>query len=124
MELACPKFWRLADADMEQCLDNRPMLESLRLWAAPYGGDAFLVLTVMAVLSYGALLHFKARLPVATLRRFIRLAALIALPFSVLAMEMPTPAGEGSHLGLAVLAIVWCVVVGITCKNEITRQQA
>jgi len=93
------------------------MLESLRTWAVPYGGDSFLYLTVLAVASYLALLRFKERLPTARLRRFIRLAALIALPFSVLALEM-----EGHNLGTAVLALVWCVVIGITCKTEMDRR--
>lgn len=94
------------------------MLESLQTWAAPYGGDAFLYLTVLAVGSYVALLYFKARVPTARLRRFIRLAALVALPFSILAMET----GGGQNLGIAVLALVWCVIIGITCKNEMTRR--
>ena len=93
------------------------MLESLRTWATPYGGDAFLYLTVLAVLSYGALLYFKPRLSTQRLRRFIRLAALIALPFSVLSMELGP-----NNLGVAVLALVWCVIIGVTCKNEMTRR--
>ena len=94
------------------------MLESLRTWAAPYGGDAFLDLTVLAVASYAALMYFKERVPTARLRRFIRLAALVALPFSVLAMET----GGGQNLGIAILSLVWCVIIGITCKNEMSRR--
>lgn len=94
------------------------MLESLRTWALPYGGDAFLYLTVLAAASYLALLRFKERLPTQRLRRFIRLAALVALPFSVLAMET----GGGENLGIAVLALVWCVIIGITCKSEMSRR--
>lgn len=97
--------------------DNPGMLESLRSWATPYGGDAFLFLTVLALGSYFALLHFKSRLSVARLRRFIRLAALVALPFSVLAME-----SGSQYLGIAALALVWCIIIGITCKNEMTRR--
>ena len=97
--------------------DNACMLESLRTWAVPYGGDAFLYLTVLAVASYLALLRFKAIVPTARLRRFIRLAALVALPFSVLAMETGS-----QNLGIAVLSLVWCVIIGITCKNEMTRR--
>lgn len=98
-------------------LDNRSMLESLRTWAVPYGGDALLFLTVLAVASYIALLRFKERVPTPRLNRFIRLAALIALPFSVLAMEM-----GGGNWAIAALAIVWCVLIGITCKNEMSRR--
>lgn len=94
------------------------MLESLRTWAVPYGGDAFLYLSFLAVASYLALLRFKERVPTPRLRRFIRLAALIALPFSVLALETD----GGQNLGIAVLALVWCVVIGITCKNEMSRR--
>lgn len=90
------------------------MIESLRTWAVSYGGDAFLFLTLLAVASYIALLVWKARLPEARLRRLIRLAALVALPLSFLSLEM----GE-NNLGVAVLAIIWCVIIGITCKNEI-----
>ena len=46
------------------------------------------------------------------------LAALVALPFSVLAMET----GGGQNLGIAILSLVWCVIIGITCKNEMTRR--
>ncbi len=94
------------------------MLESLRTWAVPYGGDAFLYLSFLAVASYLALLRFKERVPTPRLRRFIRLAALVALPFSVLALETD----GGQNLGIAVLALVWCVVIGITCKNEMSRR--
>ena len=103
---------------MARLPDNGPMLESLRTWAVPYGGDAFLYLSFLAVASYLALLRFKERVPTPRLRRFIRLAALIALPFSVLALETD----GGQNLGIAVLALVWCVIIGITCKNEMTRR--
>lgn len=99
--------------------DNRRMFDALLAWSAPYGGASFLYLSLLALLSYAALLRFKARLTPYQLRRGIRLAALIALPISFLSMEM------GEHnLGIAVLALVWCVVVGITCKNEINRRTA
>ena len=87
------------------------MLESLRTWAVPYGGDAFLYLSFLAVASYLALLRFKERVPTPRLRRFIRLAALLALETD-----------GGQNLGIAVLALVWCVVIGITCKNEMSRR--
>lgn len=93
------------------------MLESLQLWAVPYGGNAFLYLTVLAVASVVALITLKARLDTALLRRFIRLSALIALPLTLVSMEM----GE-QHWGIAAVAVVWCVIVGILSKNEITRR--
>lgn len=95
------------------------MMENLLTWSAPYGGATLLLLIVLAIASYGLLLHYKARLTESQLRRSIRLAALVALPLSFIAMEM------GSHnWGIAVLSFVWCIVVGITCKNEITRRIA
>jgi len=93
------------------------MMEPLSTWSAPYGGETFLLLTLLAVASYGLLLFYKARLLEAQLRRCIRLAALVALPLSFVAMEMGS-----NNWGIAVLSFVWCIVVGITCKNEITRR--
>jgi len=93
------------------------MMESLITWSAPYGGATLLLLTVLAIASYGLLLFYKIRLTESQLRRSIRLAALVALPLSFIAMEMGS-----ENWGIAVLSFVWCIVVGITCKNEITRR--
>ncbi|WP_455555106.1 hypothetical protein [Comamonas sp.] len=93
------------------------MFESLRTWATPYGGDAFLYITLLAVASLVALVVMKPRLSTFTLQRLIRLGALVALPLTVIAMEM----GD-NNWGVAVVAIVWAVLVAITSKNEITRR--
>ena len=93
------------------------MIENLRTWSAPYGGETFLLLALLAIASYGMLLFYKARLSESQLRRCIRLAALIALPLSFIAMEM-----GANNWGIAVLSFVWCIVVGITCKNEMNRR--
>ena len=93
------------------------MMETLSAWSAPYGGATFLLLTLLAIASYGLLLFYKDRLSEGQLRRCIRLAALIALPLSFVAMEM-----DSNNWGIAVLSFVWCIVLGITCKNEITRR--
>ena len=93
------------------------MMENLLTWSAPYGGETFLLLTLLALASYGLLLFYKARLSETQLRRSIRLAALIALPLSFIAMEM-----GANNWGIAVLSFVWCIAVGITCKNEITKR--
>ena len=93
------------------------MFESLRTWATPYGGDAFLYITLLAVTSLVALVVMKPRLSTFTLQRLIRLGALVALPLTVIAMEM----GD-NNWGVAVVAIVWAVLVAITSKNEITRR--
>ena len=98
---------------MEPLLHNVPMLESLRTWATPYGGDAFLYITCLAILSVAALLFYKPRLSAFTLNRMIRLGALIALPLSFISMEM----GE-NQWGVAAVAIVWAVIVAIVCKRE------
>lgn len=97
--------------------DNLCMFESLRTWATPYGGDAFLYITGLAILSLAALLAFKHRLATLILQRMIRLGALIALPLTLVSMEM----GD-QHWGVAAVAIVWAVLVAITCKNETTRR--
>ena len=93
------------------------MMQTLSTWSAPYGGETFLLLALLAIASYGLLLFYKPRLSETQLRRCIRLAALIALPLSFVAMEMGS-----NNWGIAVLSFVWCIVVGITCKNEITRR--
>lgn len=90
------------------------MFESLRTWATAYGGDAFLYIVFLAIASWIALLYFKPRLRSFTLRRLIRLGALIALPLSFISMEM-----GGSNVGVAVVAIVWAVLVAIVCQREI-----
>ena len=93
------------------------MLESLRTWAIPYGGDVFLYISFLAVASLVALFVLKPRLSTFTLNRMIRLGAVIALPLTLIAMEM----GE-NNWGVAVVAIVWAVVVAITCKNEVNQR--
>lgn len=55
------------------------LLENLRTSVEPYGGDLFLLMAVLAIASYVALLYFKNRLDAALLRRFLRVAALVAL---------------------------------------------
>ncbi|MGN1056120.1 MAG: hypothetical protein ACI4QS_05340 [Comamonas sp.] len=94
------------------------MFESLRAWATPYGGDAFLYIFLLAVASLIALWVLKPRLKTFTLQRMIRLGALIALPLTFVAMEM----GD-NHWGVAVVAIVWAVIVAIVCKNETARRE-
>lgn len=94
------------------------MFESLRTWATPYGGDAFLYVSLLAIVSLIALLLMKARLSTFTLKRFIRLGALIALPLTVISMEM----GE-QYWGVAAVAVVWAVVVAILSKNAVTQRE-
>lgn len=98
---------------------NGRMFESLHTWATPYGGLSFLYITFLAVASLIALLVMKARLSTFTLKRFIRLGALIALPLSFIAMEM----GEGNW-AVAVVAIVWAIIVAIVCYNESAQRTA
>ncbi|MBP7647569.1 MAG: hypothetical protein KA751_12530 [Comamonas sp.] len=93
------------------------MFESLRTWATPYGGDAFLYITLLAVASFIALVVLKQRLSTFTLNRLIRMGALVALPLSFVSMEM----GD-NNWGIAVVAIVWCVLVAIICKNETSKR--
>ncbi|WP_254787878.1 MULTISPECIES: hypothetical protein [Delftia] len=93
------------------------MLESLRAWSAPYGGDLFLWVATLSLISYIALWWFKFRLSTSQLRRVIRLSALVALPLSWLAIQQ----GE-NHLAAAILPLVWCVVLGITCAREMSRR--
>lgn len=95
------------------------MLESLRTWATPYGGDAFLYITFLAVASLIALVVLKDRFSTMLLQRFIRLGALIALPLTVIAMEM----GE-QHWGVAAVAVVWAVVVAIISKNAVNTRNS
>lgn len=93
------------------------MLESLRALSAPLGGDLFLLIAAFCLLSYLAFVWWRARMSVPQLRRLIRVAALMALPLSWFAMQQ----GE-SYLTAALLPLAWCVVIGISCKNEITRK--
>ncbi|MGE8396392.1 MAG: hypothetical protein ACN6NT_02155 [Comamonas sp.] len=102
---------------MAQLPHNGHMFESLHTWAAPYGGSAFLYITFLAVASLIALLALKARWSVFTLKRCIRMGALIALPLTFLSMQM----GE-QNWGVAVVAIVWAVIVAIVCQNEVIRR--
>lgn len=94
------------------------MFETLSTWATPYGGIAFLYIACLAVASLIALLVTKQRISTFTLKRFIRLGALIALPLTVISMEM----GDNGW-GVAVVAIVWAVVVAIVCHNETSKRQ-
>ena len=55
---------------------NESMLENLRTLAQPYGGDLFLVLIALAVISLAVLMRVKKLLPADQLRRVIRMAAL------------------------------------------------
>ena len=98
---------------------NVHMLESLNTWAAPYGGMAFLYITFLAVASLIALVVMKQRLSTFTLKRMIRLGALIALPLTVVAMEL-----GNNNWGMAVVAIIWAVVVAIVCHNEASKRES
>lgn len=90
------------------------MFESLRTWATAYGGDAFLYIGFLAIASLMGLLFIKPRLSSFTLRRLIRLGALMALPLTFISMEM----GE-NNWGVAIVAIVWAVLVAIVCQREV-----
>ena len=94
------------------------MLENLRTSVQPYGGDLFLLLIALAVISLAVLFNLKARLPVDQLRRMIRMAALIALLGSVFAMQ----AGS-SYYAMAAVLLVWGVLVGIVFGREIGRKR-
>lgn len=96
---------------------NGRMFESLHTWAAPYGGSAFLYISFLAVASLIALFALKARWSTFTLKRSIRLGALVALPLSFISMEM---AEKG--WAMAVVAMVWAVIVAIVCQNEVARR--
>lgn len=94
------------------------MLESLYTLVAPYGGPLFLWLTVLAVVSLGALWHFKNQMQGAQLRRMMRVAALVALAGSWVAMQQ----GE-RYLATALMVLLWGILVGITCAREIARKR-
>lgn len=93
------------------------MFESLHTWAAPYGGSAFLYITFLAVASLIALQVMKPRLSTLTLKRFIRLGALVALPITLISMEL----GE-NNWAVAVVAMVWAVIVAIVCQNAVAQR--
>ena len=94
------------------------MLENLRSFAVPYGGDLFLTLIALAVISFAALLHFKNRLPLDQLRRIIRVAALIALLGSVFAMQ-----AGAAYYAIAITLLTWGVLVGFVFGKEIGRKR-
>ena len=95
------------------------MFESLRTWATPYGGDVFLYITFLAVVSLLALQCLKPRLSTALLKRFIRLGALIALPLTIISMELGS-----NNWGVAAVAMAWAVLVAIISKNAVTARTA
>ena len=90
------------------------MLENLRSLAQPHGGDLFLLLIALAIISLAALLGIRKRLPIDQLRRVIRVAALVALLGSVFAMQ----AGSAYYASAGVL-LVWGVLVGIVFGRQI-----
>ena len=90
------------------------MLENLRSFAQPHGGDLFLALIALAVISFAALFHIKKRLAVDQLRRVIRVAALVALLGSVFAMQ-----AGGTYYAMAIVLLVWGVLVGLIFGKEI-----
>ena len=94
------------------------MLENLRTSVQPYGGDLFLLLIALAIVSLAVLFNLKARLPVDQLRRVIRMAALVALLGSVFAMQ----AGS-THYAMAAVLLAWGVLVGIVFGREIGRKR-
>ncbi|TYK72270.1 hypothetical protein FSY59_05495 [Comamonas sp. Z3] len=94
------------------------MLENLRTSVQPYGGDLFLLLIALAVISLAVLFNLKARLPVDQLRRVIRMAALVALLGSVFAMQ----AGN-TYYAMAAVLLAWGVLVGIVFGREIGRKR-
>lgn len=94
------------------------MLENLRTSVQPYGGDLFLLLIALAVISLAVLFNLKARLPVDQLRRVIRMAALVALLGSVFAMQ----AGS-TYYAMAAVLLGWGVLVGIVFGREIGRKR-
>lgn len=94
------------------------MLENLRTSVQPYGGDLFLLLIALAVISLAVLFNLKARLPVDQLRRVIRMAALVALLGSVFAMQ----AGS-TYYAMAAVLLAWGVLVGIVFGREIGRKR-
>lgn len=94
------------------------MLENLRTFAQPYGGDLILPLILLAIVSLAVLWQFKSRMDVAQLRRMIRVAALVALLGSVFAMQL-----GAAYYALAIVLLAWGVVVGIVFGREIGRKR-
>ncbi|MDL5036104.1 hypothetical protein [Comamonas resistens] len=90
------------------------MLENLRSFAQPYGGDLFLLLIALAVVSLAALVGIRKRLQVQQLRRVIRVAALVALLGSVFAMQIGS-----AYYAIAGVLLAWGVLVGIIFGREI-----
>ena len=94
------------------------MLENLRSFAQPYGGDLFLLLIALALISFGILLSIRQRLPVDQLRRVIRVAALVALLGSVFAMQ----AGS-AYYAIAGVLLVWGMLAGIFFGRQISLKR-
>ena len=90
------------------------MLENLRSFAQPYGGDLFLLLIALAGISLAVLFNIRKRLPLDQLRRVIRGAALVALLGSVFAMQ-----AGGTYYAMAIVLLVWGVLVGLIFGKEI-----
>ena len=90
------------------------MLENLRTFAQPHGGDLFLLLIALAVISLAVLFNIRKRLPLDQLRRVIRGAALVALLGSVFAMQ-----AGGTYYAMAIVLLVWGVLVGLIFGKEI-----
>lgn len=93
------------------------MLENLRTSVQPYGGDLFLLLIALAVVSFVVLFQLKNRFPIGQLRRMIRMAALVALLGSVFAMQ----AGR-NYYAMAGVLLVWGVLVAVVFAREIGRK--
>ena len=94
------------------------MLDSMTQFAAPYGGAPFLAFTALAVVSLGFLWHLRSKLDGTQLRRIMRVAALVALAGSWVAMQQ----GE-QYLATALLVLLWGILVGVTCAREIARRR-
>ncbi|WP_218242366.1 hypothetical protein [Comamonas fluminis] len=90
------------------------MLENLRSLAQPHGGDLFLLLIALAVISLAVLFNIRKRLPLDQLRRVIRGAALVALLGSVFAMQ-----AGGTYYAMAIVLLVWGVLAGLIFGKEI-----
>ena len=94
------------------------MLENLRTSVQPYGGDLFLLLIALALVSFAVLFQLKSRFPIGQLRRMIRMAALVALLGSVFAMQ----AGS-NYYAMAGVLLVWGVLVAVVFGREIGRKR-
>ena len=94
------------------------MLENLRALAQPYGGDALLILSLLALASVGVLLALKRHMAQATMRRMVRVVALVALLGSVLTMQL----GSG-YYGIALLLLIWGVVSALIFARELRRNR-